>query len=248
MDSKILDFGAALLDSGDLDPVYAYLAEQYPCMPQEARSLKRWLLAYSMFYHVGVANYLSENQGPHFWKSVWKDLDKFPRGEERRHFRGKQARRSIEWMDKFAPEVIVDSWYSKRDFQSVSNAVQIIPIYGPWVAFKLADLGERVLRIPIDFSNCLLGVYSEPRAGAALVYHGDYNASITDKELSDTVAYITDSLNAKGYKAPPWYDRPLNIQEAETCLCKFKSYMKGHYWIGQDIAAVEKALEWTLST
>jgi len=50
----------------------------------------------------------------------------------------------------------------------------------------------------------------------------------------------------KKYKAPPWFDRPLNIQEAETILCKYKSHTHGHYPVGKDVAAVKKALEWSL--
>jgi hypothetical protein len=44
-----------------------------------------------------------------------------------------------------------------------------------------------------------------------------------------------------GY-APPRYERPLNAQEAETILCKWKSYVGGHYHVGEDVAAVRRGL------
>jgi hypothetical protein len=43
-------------------------------------------------------------------------------------------------------------------------------------------------------------------------------------------------------RAPPGFERDINIQEIETILCKWKSYMKGHYQIGEDIEACRVAL------
>lgn len=240
MDSGVIDFGKALLDNKDLDPIYDYLAAEN--RPYD--HLRRWMVAYSMFYHAGVANYLAPKANTVFWTTVLNDMQPWPRGEERRHFRGKQALRAAKYMSQYRPEDIVNSWFIKPDFRSVAAAVRTIPIYGPWIAFKLADMGERVLRLPIDFSNCTLGIYKEPRAGAALVVHGDDKARVTEAEIEQAVEYITSTLNNLGYKAPPWYDRPLNVQEAETILCKYKSHKHGHYPVGKDIEAVAKALAW----
>lgn len=240
MDGKVLEFGSSLLDAGDLDPVYNYLHEQN----FSSSKLKRWLMAYSMFYHCGVAEYLSEFDKSDFWHEVYAGLKEFPRGEERRHFRGKAAWKAVNYLSDFWPESLIDSFYKEKDFVSVSKAVQRLPLYGPWIAFKMADIGERVLDKKIDFSNCALGIYKEPRAGAALVLRGEENANINDWELEQVVRYITDVLNGKGYMAPPTFDRPLNVQEAETILCKYKSHLHGHYPVGKDINAVQKALAW----
>lgn len=243
MDAEVLEFGEALLTTGDLDPVYFYIDKGN----WEEDVLKRWLLAYSMFYHVGVANWLSEYKGQRYWQEAFAGLPGtklggFPRGEERRHFRGLSANTAIKFMREFEPEAVVDSWYRQLDFAGVSKNVQKYPLYGPWIAFKLADMGERCLRLPIDFSNCELGVYQEPRAGAALVLTGDSHAAITNPQLLEVVNYVLSNL--KGYMAPPRFDRPINIQEAETILCKYKSMKGGHYYVGKDIEAVKRAAEW----
>lgn len=241
MDDGVLQFGRDLIRTGDLDPVYIYLQEKEIL----DHKLERWLLAYSMFYHVGVANKASQYTGDEFWNFVESGIPStFPRGEERRHFRGHTASEAIASMRTRKPESIVQGWYEKYDFASVVEAVQKLKYYGPWIAFKMADMGERCLDIPIDFSNCELGIYKEPRQGAALVLTGDKEAKITDRELMEVVDYITINLNNEGYKAPPDYERPLNVQEAETILCKYKSYKGGHYYVGKDIESVKKALLW----
>lgn len=242
MDKGVLAFGQELLDTGDLDPVYNYLS----CQEFSSDKLKRWLLAYSMFYHCGVANYLSEFKEHEYWEHIKEDLKEFPRGEERRHFRGQQAAKSVEFMCEYLPESIVDSWYKKPIFKDVVVSVKRLPIYGQWIAFKMADMGERVLRIPIDFSECELEIYKEPKAGAALVLYENEDLNITKQEIHQAVYFITEYLNAKNYKAPPWNDRPLNVQEAETILCKYKSHKHGHYFVGKDIEAVKKAVGWNV--
>lgn len=242
MDSRVLEFGQALLEAGDLDPVYNYLAESN----YEETKLKRWLLAYSMFYHAGLSTQLCEMSVEEFWSFIKEHLKILPRGEERRHYRGEAAVLSVNSLCRYAPEEIVDFWYTDLSFKAVLANVQKLPLYGPWISFKMADMGERVLRLPIDFSDCELSIYREPRIGAAIVVHGDEKEPIGAEGIREAVEYITSELNAKGFKAPPWNDRPLNVQEAETILCKFKSHLHGHYPVGKDVEAVKKALQWTL--
>ena len=51
---------------------------------------------------------------------------------------------------------------------------------------------------------------------------------------------LAEELN--GYEAPPRNDRGLGLQEYETVLCKWGSYLKGHYHVGEDVAGVRKGL------
>jgi hypothetical protein len=43
--------------------------------------------------------------------------------------------------------------------------------------------------------------------------------------------------------APPRRERLIGPQEAETILCKWKSYLNGHYQIGEDTESCEKGLK-----
>src|SRR5690606_34363348 len=99
----IVPFAQHLLRTGDLDPIYLALNKvQWP----EAQKY-RWLVAYCAFYHAGVACYMSEFRGFEFWSCMMQAaanedghgpavLPRWPRGHERRHFRGEQAVKGIQ--------------------------------------------------------------------------------------------------------------------------------------------------------
>ena len=98
---------------------------------------------------------------------------------------------------------------------------------------------ERVWALDVDFSDCQLDIYSEPRKGAALYLYGSPDVPIAAAQLMKVVSRIIDCIAAK---APPALDRTINIQEAETILCKWKSHCNDHYAIGKDIREVRHGL------
>jgi hypothetical protein len=49
--------------------------------------------------------------------------------------------------------------------------------------------------------------------------------------------------NKENLLAPPFQDRPINIQEVETVLCKYKAHCYGFYPYGNDTVHVAKALD-----
>ncbi len=81
----IFTFGEALLRTNDLDP--AYVAIHRANLPPDQQ--KRLVLAFCLFYSLGVAAKLSEYEGPAYWKQMLvaaANDDRWPRGRERRHF------------------------------------------------------------------------------------------------------------------------------------------------------------------
>ena len=202
----------------------------------EENLLKRWCLAYWCFYSAATASRVCEADD--FWEAMRRaDLEKWPRGAERRHFRGKTSSGAVAFLSAAypSPESAVDAC-GGTSFADVSARVRAWPFFGPWIAFKVADMLERVLGVPVDFSDCALGVYKEPAAGASLV--ASLEGLPDDVEI--VTAWLLDRLGFR--KAPPRYDRPINIQEAETVLCKFKSHYKGHYPVGKDVREIRHAL------
>lgn len=233
-------FGRDLLDSYDLDPIYPMLVKAN--LP--LRQMKRWLLAYWCYYAAGPASYISEWKGEEFWDAMSAGIPTYPRGHERRHWRGNAARESLADLRANgikAPEYVVDIMTRGNDFQTISKDVQSFIGFGPWIAWKIADMAERVLQKPVDFSNANLFMYRDPVRGAALLYHGDQFHPITAEELQTTIGMIQDSF--RGYKAPPYGDRPLTVQEIETLLCKWKSHMNGHYPMGNDSFDIAHGLQ-----
>jgi hypothetical protein len=236
---SVLDFGRALLEAKDLDPLYTMLHESG--IPLSVK--KRFLLAYSCYYHVGVASYISEKRSTFHQRMREADDKHFPRSAERRHFRGGTADYVITFMkDTYPrPEDAVDFIIGPEDdrsFKAVTSRVRTWKYFGPWIAFKWADLIDRVLDIPIDFSECHLDIYDAPKQGAKLVAE-----SLGRPDAS--VAKVVSFLNRKfeGHLAPPFYDRPINVQESETVLCKWKSHTNQHYVVGNDIYEIKAGLE-----
>ena len=98
------EFGAHLLKTGDLDPVYIALHNT----PMSEEMMHRLLIAYWCFYHLGAAAYIAETQrSPKgFWNAMQraalniippaiKPKERWPRSAERRHFRGGQAAEAV---------------------------------------------------------------------------------------------------------------------------------------------------------
>lgn len=238
VDMDYQTFGAILIDTEDLDPVY--------CMAVRAGldddMLKRWLLAYWCYYHVGVASRIAEMPPHMFYTGMWRAFAaKSPRGMERRYFYGTSAFNTILGLEAAgSPESIVDHMCDHAEFQGVFDAVVSYHGFGPWMGWKIADMAERVLRYPVDFSDSDLGIYKDPVQGAAFIDFGDKYYPITMDELHSCVDRMVGEF--KDFPAPPWNDRPSNEQEIETILCKYKAHCYGFYPIANDTIHMEKAL------
>lgn len=272
---SIEDFGKALLKTGDLDPVYIALTGAN----LDARTLSQVCVAYWCFYHLGAASYIGSAKQPRtFWDRMWtaalnvdppppKPGERWPRAAERRHFRGAQAIAAVSQLRsrfKSADEVIDFLFNSdnvpKLTYERVAARAQELRGFGQWIAWKIADMGERVFGFPIDFSGANLGIYKDPKQGAALAYYlrcirpdvnmfpgssepyagQEWKYPITQGMLDDIVKYYCREFNK--FRAPPGKGRGVNVQEVETIFCKYKSYYKSHYWVGKDIHEIKNGL------
>jgi hypothetical protein len=237
VDMDWLKFAKILIESQDLDPVYTMLVDS----KMEERLLHKFLLAYWCYYDCGVAAYIAESRD--FYMAMWRCFVNAPRGMERRHFRGQAACDAIEGFNNMDPQRIVKDMCAHKTFAQVSAHVQRYKGFGPWIAWKIGDMSERILGWPVDFNNTELGIYKDPVKGAAFIRFNDKNHPITHNELAGVVDEICHQLNMLGYKAPPWGDRDINIQEAETILCKYKAHCFGHYPLGNDSLHVLHCLD-----
>ena len=250
---KIEPFGKALIETGDLDPVY--VAIHGAKLPKN--QLARLLLAYWCFYHLGVAAWLSEfeDDGPHgrdYWhfmkvaaanrygpndpKMHWEHghgvpaFDRWPRGTERRHFRGDKCVKAVEYISRLS----VNKWVARIpivSFGSIVHIVQSWPLFGPWIAYKAADMLDRCAGYPIEFPLDVCLLYDEPRKGLLML-----NPTEPEKELQRLLKVFGK------FKAPPANDRACGVQEVETILCKAKASWSGKYWVGKDIHEIRHGL------
>jgi hypothetical protein len=256
-------FGKALVASRDLDPVY--VAVHHAELPSDQRA--RLLVAYWCLYHLGAAARLSELKERVFWGELATAAEnahspflpkhaagRWPRGTERRHWRGAQAVASCQSVlekakcgREYRPsaEHLVDWLGSGKTFAKVTQHVLQLRGFGPWIAFKVADMLERCAGYRVDFVDCHLGFYDEPRKGAWLYANERKHKPFPYESMSLTmVGMMTHKLLGEVGRqfAPPDMRRKLNVQEAETIFCKWKSHLHGHYALGKDTREVYHGL------
>jgi hypothetical protein len=237
----------------------------------------RWLVAYWCFYHAGAASFLSEYEGYAFWQMMEVAArnvqptptgERWPRGHERRHFRAKIAIEAVQALAARYPsnpeQMVRDITYRSTEdgnifagalgvpsdlmFDLVSKRVQTYKAFGPWIGFKIADMVDRVLGIPVTFDNAAVFMFKDPEKAAMMLweqrYGHQYPAGTKPKReviLNGVTDYLIKTFS--DLKAPPFDDRPINIQEVETVLCKWKSHMNGHYPLYNDIDEIQTGLE-----
>lgn len=252
----VLRFGEHLIESTDLDPLYVALHRASNHQVLSRDQLKRFLVAYWCFYDVGASCFLSEAEGPDFWARMVTAArndrptpinTRWPRGHERRHFRGEQAVKAVsELMEKYFdhPEKMVDYIFGAApSFKDVTARAREHRGFGPWIAFKVADMIDRVLGVEVQFSYDD-AMYDNPQKGALLVYEqnrGDIVKNHDDHRIQWAVEFLREHFGHK--LAPPDYTRCLNLQEYETIFCKWKSHLSGHYPLNNDIREIQAGLE-----
>jgi hypothetical protein len=104
------------------------------------------------------------------------------------------------------------------------------------MAFKVGDMLERVMGVPICFEDADVFMFDSPYKAALM--QADMLIGNRDEFPSDAsrIKWVVDHLGQaySDLAAPPHFDRPIQLQEVETVLCKWKSSLSGHYPMGLD--------------
>lgn len=240
MKLAIYEFGQQLLVKNDLDPVYVILYQA----GFEREKLKKWLLAYWCFYHVGTASWITDQ--PDYWKAMETAAGskEWPRSSERRHFRGNNAIQSVAYLKDKGVTRLFWPFTTKSEVpvHRVMAYVQEWVGFGPWIAFKVADMVERLGICKVSFDAGAMFLFDSPRKASEMLYEAERGEKAKSIEEAGTYA-VNAILERLGESlAPPSGNRRINVQEAETILCKWKSYLSGYYEIGEDIEAVKRVL------
>jgi hypothetical protein len=256
---SIEEFGARLIESQDLDPVYTVVHHA----KLDPDHLRRWELAYWMSYNAGVVSYISERQDGDFWDAMKTFATntvpaptggRWPRGRERRHYRGVAGEKSVAWLaEKYPHPEDAVKWLEVPPIDSqgypyrlLASKVQEWPLFGPWIAFKVGDMLERLNGIQLDFSGSDIAFFSSPQKAAKQWVEQD--SRYTGVKFDRVGTYVMEACvhieKALGDRlAPPRFERKINLQEIETVLCKWGSHMNWHYPIGIDTVELKEALE-----
>lgn len=263
----VVDFGRTLIQSGDLDPLYIALNRSQ----LEPSAVKRFLVGYWCTYHVGQSAWLAEKEGQKFFNALNVIAmnttpspvgGRWPRGKERRHWRGEQATKSALELNnryKHAEEMVdyvsrnrgEDIVYTSLPFATVNRLVQEHRGFGDWIAFKVGDMLETCLGVPVSFQEAEVFMFKDPAKAATMVFReknpdlaAQWDAgafSIQQTEINRRVSGWLEQ-QFSDLLAPHNSRRPVQLQEVETVLCKWKSHMNGHYPVGNDITEIREGL------
>lgn len=237
---SVVDFGRRLVETEDLDPVYCMLHNAQ----LEQRKLKRWLLAYLCFYHCGTASWIVDQPDYWFGMKMAASSKRWPRSSERRHFRGEFATKAVEALSASGVNNIFSMLTDAQPLALATMMKRVKTLYGfgDWIAFKVADVLERLGLCKILFHDADTFLFDSPKAGAELVVEkyatGGYRASLPASQWA--FDYLKRHLG--DMEAPPRYERKLNGQEFETILCKWIAHMEGRYPVGKDITEIRHGL------
>lgn len=248
-------WGRQLIQTQDHDPLYTGLwrAELKGTFTRDR--LRRYLIAYWSCYSVGASWWISQHEGLDFWRWLHTaaqneigpekvgacDMERWPRAHERRHWRGQKCVDSVNALTKRFPRpedavLSLENLPGRINLRAVELEVTTWPQFGPWIAFKAADMLERVMGVPVEFPISITSMYRDPKKGAEMA--GPLMGHLTPQGVTEHMLEAYRQI-----VAPPGGDRYVNVQEVETVLCKWKSARNGHYWIGADTKSHREELE-----
>lgn len=243
---SIEKFGRQLVLTRDLDPVYVILWQSNGIVKHKIK-LWGWLIAYWSFYHMGTAGWITDGldrSEEEYWRRHLEasSTKNYPRCSERRHYRGQKAINSSKWLAGVGLEGLWLSLLSEEfpTCREVMAKVQQWPMFGPWIAFKVADMLERLALVEVSFDIADAYLFDAPKEGAAILRKVT-GAGVDDSSLNSwALDHVIKSLNQ--LNAPPRFERKVDVQEAETVLCKWKSSLTSNYHIGEDIESCHQGL------
>jgi hypothetical protein len=257
---SIQEFGKHLIQSGDLDPVYIMLQKA----ELDGATKARWCLAYWCLYNAGAASFIAACEGAGFWAQLRHAAqnefhaptgpgDRWPRGKERRHWRGKQAVQSWENLHRLyepSPEAFVSLLKARApEYISVQNFVESHRGFGPWMSFKIADMLEQVFGVHVDFTQASVFMFKDPKEAALRYWRRAQGLPDTAKPrepeaaIKAVVDYLLKHFGEEHGFLCPNKSRIVGLQEIETILCKWKSHENGHYPLYNDIGELRHGLE-----
>ena len=222
-------FSLELIRTGDLDPDYIFMLNVKEKLGwHEGWKMDDWVCAKSAIY-----NSASELE----FLMFGYDEKKMKFGQERQKSKHKFMN-NFKAIRRFRDDLRGFENLPTQARLSLSLLQQVSGI-GPWASWKILDLLENVRGIPFNFEQVDFRVaYEFPLKGLLMVcgYDENLNHLKVNETYKQCLATARERWGAASEElARPLKRRAVNIQEFETCLCKYHSYAHKKYRPGQDI-------------
>lgn len=238
----VIEFGRRLIVSDDLDPLYVALWNA----GLDRETLCRWLVAYWCYYHAGLCCWICDQRD--FFGTLLRVAEggtDYPRGTERRHFRGDLAITSVKQLKedfKSAYDLIEWLGYGGPTASGIVKRVKQLHGFGEWISWKVPDMMDRLDLARVEFVDRDVDLMFKSSKDGAYKTCEACEIESAD-QLMAAHRYLIRKLGT--LKSPPRYERCINVQETETIFCKWKSHLSGHYPLGKDTHEIRRGLaEW----
>jgi len=232
-------FSKEILESGDIDPDYWFMRKIAKQQEFSKQQLLNWILLKVCIYR-SVSELEIIFKAGQLNMATWFQKVKY--GNER----NKAKNRAFEYYCN------ISSFFSAFKLDNSNKAtlfdhISLVTGFGPWARWKLVDLlscvyGYHVPLEGIDFREA----YEFPLKGLLVVNGYEEN----DQSMGWLIGADPDMYNdcmkdawkqmPKVSKTPHNNNAGIRINELETCLCKYHSYIHGHYYPGKDIEHLKK--------
>lgn len=235
-----LNYCKAMVETNDLDPVYAGMHGALHSGEITKEQFDNFIVSFALFYSLGESCKIVELNLPtdQLWQYLIDGYETLKRGRARRFFREKKGMRCLDHLvaNFKSSSEFIETMY-RKDYPDMVKAFDTVPSFGPYFTWKWLDIYDRVYEMEcnITLDYAVQNLPGAPIKGAKLVAEEIWPGEEFD--LKRTLAHMLDECHKLGLKAPPHYDRLVNIQEIETCLCGIVHMYKGvqNDYIGKDL-------------
>jgi len=239
--TNLRQFSEVLIQTGEIDPSYymLYAARFDPAFGEEW--VKRFCVAYLLFYHTGTAAKAADWEGADFWrclKDAWENTRS--RGPERRHFRGDKSWETLQFCSHYhpdKPEYMFDYPRSASNYKRFHGAAAKYPQFGNYFIWKWNDFSTCVFDDVRTLADCESYLPDVPKKALQRVW--------PDQHWQNSFEYLTDLISDIPEPFSMKRRRMCGPQEAETIACSLKGYVLQHpqTYIGYDIHEKRAQLE-----
>lgn len=238
------EFAIAIVTSGDLDPDYILMHNLLNAHEMDREQVAKWIFLKAVIYN--------SEQELSFLLGKIKNIDNLKKGAERNKTSELEIIRTWKNLEnlsqKFGGWLIMAATIPKPVNLRL-DWLRSIHGFGPWAAWKVMDLLDRVLSFPADLSGLdFRKAYTFPLKGM-LLCAGEPESNLP-RLLKDD-AYYAQILRAgllclgeaKELYSRPRMDRKLSLLEFETVFCKYHSYVHKKYKVNQDLLKLRERFE-----
>lgn len=214
------DFGRAVIDGEDLDPLSTLLYRNVSDKGLAGRIALAWLLT----THAGTAVAVAEEEGNAFWAAILRaDAFGFPVGTERRNLTGPKLKRTVDTLSGWFPEP--EDLFPKLHRTELSQLLKgwgRCPALRCYTGWRAAALADRALGLKITNFNASPTAYREPMQGLQAL------AEQRGTSRLEALGYAEWYFGEK-YPAPPRNERPFSKLEVHDLLYLWNQHRHHHY-------------------